>query len=370
MRAPRRTVVFVHSSNEMFGADRMLLHVVDTLAGHPDLTAEVWLPADVERSADSVQQHLEERGVTTRVLPTPILRRRYLTPAHLPGLIARTATLWWRLLRARPAIVYCATSAALLAAPVARLAGSPRVIMHMQEIWSPSDARVLGTLASACTDIVAISTESASSMPGRLHRRVTTIVNAVADRATPPPTPVDETVGPMRFLVASRWNSWKGHATLLAAWDSLDTPPGQLVIVGSPPELGTAVDVVGLVAALRHPQSVTVVGQVTDTIEWIDRSDVVVMPSDDPEPFGLVAVEAFSRRRPVIASAGGGLGSIVTPGVDGLLFTNRSVAELADALASIDRPRARRMGEAARATFVDRYAIDRFSRQFGELWSR
>ncbi|HWH25489.1 MAG TPA: glycosyltransferase family 4 protein [Pseudolysinimonas sp.] len=362
-----RRVVFIHSSNDMFGADRILLQVVDAAVA-VGLEPEVWLPADVAAEPDALDARLRARGLAVRILPLPILRRRELRPLRLPGLLWRAVSTWARLVRSRPAIVYCVTSAALLAAPLARVAGVRKVILHNQEIWSGSEARVLGILARSCSSAVAISESARRSLLGPIAARSRTIVNAVPSHASPPPTPVTGTAAPLRFLVASRWNSWKGHATLLAAWDQLEPAPGVLTIVGSPPEVGIAVDVEALVAELRHPESVDVVGQVSDITSCIDASDYVIVPSDDPEPFGLVAIEAFSRCRAVIGTDGGGLAEVISHGVDGILVPLRDPDALAAALSGCSRERARTMGVAARATYLAKYSLERFSLEFEEFW--
>lgn len=366
----RPEVVFVHSSDEMFGADRILLEVV---GADGDIHPRVWLPDDVPISQDPLHRHLWDRDVEATVRPLPILRRRYLTPRHIPGLLVRAARLWRALRRARPAAVYCATSAALLAAPMARLAGVPVVVVHVQEIWSDREALLLGALARCATSIVAISEAVRSALPETLARRTRVLVNASADVADPAPRPLspdNDSVGvrPMTFLVASRWNSWKGHATLLEAWNSISPPAGRLLIAGSPPEAGLGVDVRGMVAQLTWPESVEFVGQLKSLTEVIDSSDVVVVPSDDPEPFGLIAIEAFGRFRPVIGSRAGGLGHIITDGHTGVLFENRSAQQLADALRHYDRPTARADGIAARADFERSYSTTRFHEGVRAIW--
>jgi len=62
------------------------------------------------------------------------MRRAYLNPRGIAALIRRASHLIRELKAARPDAVYCTTSAAHLGAPLARMAGVPRVIGHVQEI--------------------------------------------------------------------------------------------------------------------------------------------------------------------------------------------------------------------------------------------
>jgi glycosyltransferase involved in cell wall biosynthesis len=349
-----RPLVFLHSSDELYGADRMLLEMLAALP--PKLPAQVWLPTDVAHPAAPLCTELISRGVDVRHLGLPILRRSYRKPRALAALGARTIRLYRELRAVSPQLVYCTTSAALLAAPVARLARVRRVVTHVQEIWSDADRRVLTGPARLCHRLLAISDAVADSLPPALRRRTTVIANATPepDQLTWP----DDRSGPLRFLVASRWNGWKGHGTLLAAWDHLDE--GELTVLGGPPTVGSATDVRRLVAGLRRPGSVTIAGEVTDTSPFLAAADVVIVPSDQPEPFGLVAIEAFARARPVIASAAGGLLDIVTPGRDGWLFPPGDVAALADVLTTLTRPEVQARGRAARTTYEQRFSTDRF----------
>jgi glycosyltransferase involved in cell wall biosynthesis len=77
---------------------------------------------------------------------------------------------------------------------------------------------------------------------------------------------------------------------------------------------------------------------------------VAVVPSTWQEPLGLVALEAMRARRPVVASAVGGLRDTVVHGVTGLLVPPGDPAALAAALDDLleDPARRDRMGEAGR----------------------
>lgn len=355
MTRPQR-LVFVHSSDELYGADRMLLEMVGAAAQEADV--QVWLPNDLVHPTSPLCEELIARGVLVRHMALPVMRRAYQNPRGLAALAAKTLRFVALLRSARPDALYCTTSAVLLCAPAARLARVPRVIGHFQEIWSRSDRMLIGLPAKACHALLSISDAVSRSLPAGLRERTVIVPNG-----TPEPlrvVPLDGREGELTFVVASRWNAWKGHRTLLAAWD-LAGSPGRLVVLGAAPPSGGAVDVEALAAALRQPGSVTIVGEVTDVSSFLESADVVVMPSDAPEPFGLVAIEAFARARPVIASAGGGLLDIVTDGSDGWLFPPGDAVALAAVLSGLTRESVTAAGAGARRTFQDRFTVERFA---------
>lgn len=353
-------LIFLHPSDELYGADRMLLEMLAALP--PDLPVRVWLPDDLTHPAMPLCTELTRRGIEVEHRSLPILRRAYRTPRALAKLAHRAVRLHRDLRDAAPQAVYCTTSAGLLGAPVARAAGVRLVLGHVQEIWSPFDRRVLSGPARACHHLLAISDAVTRPLPAAIRRRTTVIANATPEPAIAPSTEAGSGDGPLRFVVASRWNGWKGHGTLLAAWDRLDR--GELTVLGGPPASGDVADVPRLVAGLRRPESVTIMGEVADPSPFIAHADVVLVPSDRPEPFGLVAIEAFARSRPVIASAAGGLLDIVTPGVDGWLFPPGDVAALAHLLATVSRQDVRVRGEEARRTYEKRFGVERFATEW------
>ena len=61
---------------------------------------------------------------------------------------------------------------------------------------------------------------------------------------------------------------------------------------------------------------------------YYDVIDISVVPSTEPEPFGLVATESMLSMKPVIAANHGGLSEIVVNNETGFLFKPNNSKEL------------------------------------------
>jgi len=90
--------------------------------------------------------------------------------------------------------------------------------------------------------------------------------------------------------------------------------------------------------------------------------DFGVVPTTDPEPFGLVAIEPAVYGKPVIASATGGLPEIIRDGVTGFLVPPSDVDFLADRIAKLiaDPALVRSLGERAYTDYKDRFSVTQF----------
>jgi glycosyltransferase involved in cell wall biosynthesis len=165
--------------------------------------------------------------------------------------------------------------------------------------------------------------------------------------------------GSMRFLSIGRLIPIKGHLVLLRALArALEREPGlELRIAGRGVLDG------GLKAYARElgvADAVRFLGQVTPVQGEIEAAAAVVVPSLG-EGFGMVALEAMERARPVVATDIGGLSDIVRDGETGLLVPSADPEALADAMLAIvsDPARAAALGTAGRARALDRFSAER-----------
>ncbi|MDQ1123348.1 glycosyltransferase family 4 protein [Microbacterium trichothecenolyticum] len=357
----RRRCIVVHPSDEMYGADRVLLEVLRTCPS--DVEVEVWLPTDVDYPERQLSRALQDAGIPVRRLALPIMRRAYLRPARLPGLAWRTVITSARLLAARPSLVYLNTAAAALAAPGARLSGA-RVVLHLHEHIDERSRAVLPFLRLA-DRIIAVSSAVADVLPAALRGR-THVVNNGFDSA--PATPLPSFEGGIRVVIASRWNAWKGHRVLLTAWNATARTDLRLTILGDRPPSGEAVDVPALVAESPRADTITVVGPTSDVRAHLDAAHVVVVPSIQPDPLPTIAIETLGAGRALLASDGGGLREIA--GDSQLLVAPGDVRAWTDALDGLDEHALRRAASTARDRFDRLFSRDTFDRRIGEeLWN-
>jgi glycosyltransferase involved in cell wall biosynthesis len=158
-----------------------------------------------------------------------------------------------------------------------------------------------------------------------------------------------------RLLCVGRLIPIKGHIVLLRAFaEARKALPGlELEIAGRGP-LEPALH--ALARELGVGDAVRFLGHVTPIQGAIEQATVVVVPSMG-EGFGMVALEAMERARPVIAAAIGGLGEIVRDGVTGVLVPPGESEPLAAAIVRVagDRELARRMGAAGRERALARF---------------
>jgi glycosyltransferase involved in cell wall biosynthesis len=380
-------LLFVHASADLYGADIALLQLVSGLDRNR-FRATVIVPY-----SGPLVARLRSIGAEVIVYKDlPVLRRQYLNLRGLLQLsISSIRSARWLIgfiHRRNIAVVQSNTLAVLISGGLAAwLARRPHV-WHVHEILTHPRivALALATLSSALSTLVV-----ANSQATAVHYRRTRIVGSTAIKVVP--NGVDESrvsfgsgaalrrdVGAgstdVVFTLIGRINRLKGHSIFLDAAERFITQctdNARFLIVGDSfagqEHFSDAVDrrieassnLRG--RALRLPH-------VADVAEVYAASDAIVVPSVEPESFGLVAVEAMVAGLPVIASRIGALPEVVDEQRTGILVEPGSTASLLAAMKELSRSPARRaaMGRAGRKRYEDCFRAERYVKEFEKVY--
>jgi glycosyltransferase involved in cell wall biosynthesis len=139
--------------------------------------------------------------------------------------------------------------------------------------------------------------------------------------------------------LVGRISRLKGQQLLLHAFRRLvDRFPNLLLVyIGSTPpnQDHFLTDLKLKISAYQLQEKVKIYPFQEDIWKFWNAIDIAVVPSTEPESFGLVALEAMLSKKPVIASNHGGITDVVVHQETGLLFEPASVERLEEALTTL-----------------------------------
>ena len=248
-------------------------------------------------------------------------------------------------------------------------------------------SRFLRAFRSACTVAVANSKSVARDLKALLPRTpIRPIYNAVdllrfspsgsqldLDRlaALPPASP-----GTIRIGLVATFAKWKGQEVFLEAMARLRNRAAvRGYIIGGPiyqtagsqwtrPELQRKAEDLGLRDMLGFT------GFVEDTAAAMRSLDIVVHASTQPEPFGMVIIEAMASGKPVVASQSGGATELFMDGVNAVGHRPGDVAMLVERIQLLvgDAALRARLGRAGRESAEQNFAAKRLAQELGALY--
>lgn len=138
------------------------------------------------------------------------------------------------------------------------------------------------------------------------------------------------------IALIGRISRWKGQLVLLEAFKNLIKNHNaiKLVFVGStPPNQEEFLENLKSQIRQNKLENDVIIVPFQENIAAVWHSiDIAVVPSTEPEPFGLVALEAMLAKKPVVASHHGGLSEIVVHNETGFLIEPSNVQSLTNAL--------------------------------------
>ncbi len=380
-----KNILFVHQSAELYGSDKVLLSLV---AG---VDRQLFQPIVLLPNKGPLFDILVEQGIEVYDVPLSKISRATLKPSgllSLPKAIYASMQAMKKILNGKPIhLVHSNTIAILSGVLWAKFNKIPHVWHVHEMILHPKPVKHLFPyLLNLLSDVVVCNSQATMNLlvetKPALASKCVVIWNGMTRDE-----PVDDNkrdsvreklgiaVNDRLVLLMGRINRWKGQDLLVKAAEILHAKgisDVRYLLVGSPPpnQYFFLDNLQNQINKSTIKDSFSIL-QFQDEIWPIwDACDIAVIPSTEPEPFGMVALEAMAASKPVIAAGHGGLTDIVIHGVTGLLFTPNSAEELAASLLQLLNDKASRvtMGQAGERRYKDVFNLENYINGFESIY--
>lgn len=362
-------ILLLHSSSDVYGASKIFLGTVQLLKKR---NHDVWV---VLSEDGPLVKKLASAGATVLMVRLGILRRKYFNPR---GIINRIATL----LRARNQLqelirkekielVYSNTTGVLAGAFAARNCGV-RHIWHVHEIienpfWLK---QLLGHLMNRyAVGIIAVSEAVKQSWESVLPaERITVIQNGIdySPYLEHEHTLTKELQLPTAAIVigmVGRVHYWKGQSYFLKLAGQLHQkhPSLHFLLAGDAypgyeylyQEMQTQIETLQLSDVVHN------LGFREDIPAVMQTIDLLLLPSQQPDPFPTVILEAMASAKPVIATQFGGAVEMIDAGITGDLMPADQVDTAVSVIESwLDKNRLQAAGEAGRKRVLENFSLE------------
>jgi glycosyltransferase involved in cell wall biosynthesis len=361
-------VVYISASASGYGSENSLFMLVNNLP-------EGIEPIVIVPEEGPLTEKLKKAKIRIVVFPYAVLHRKYFHPLKIIEYKLFLSVSVFKFLglfiRIKPDIIHSNTSQVMPAAFAAKILGIPH-IWHIREIpnVSPSLWSIWRWfILRFSTKVICIS--SAVKRQFGKNRKAIVIWNGIdvslfPPHLTPLPTGARETEG-KRVGMVGRINYWKGQDLFIESANIIlkEQKGVEFFIIGDArkeyrkleEELYRRVKEYGI------SENVAFTGFLPreKTFELLGNFDVFVLTSIQPEPFGLVVIEAMASGRAVIAPAEGGPLDIIENGVSGMLVEPRNPCAYAKAILYLlenDEVR-EQMGWSGRKRVEEKFTIER-----------
>lgn len=340
-------ILFVHQSAELYGSDKTLLLLLQ------NLDKKLFFPVVILPNDGPLKDKLLQLNIEVHIAPVLKLHRKMFNPTNLILFIKqiRTGVKAMDLLNKKHHfdIVYSNTLAVLLGIIFA----SKRNIKHIwhvhEIIKSPRLFKIaFQKMLTLKSNSVVVYNSLATQRFWDVNKIIISKSLAIQNGQELAEIDLDDSAkkqlrktlfnvdNEVVIALIGRISRWKGQLVLLESFKHLTEHNKniKLVFVGStPPNQEEFLD--NLQQEIIHYQLendvIIVPFQENISAVW-HAIDIAVVPSTEPEPFGLVALEAMLAQKPVVASNHGGLSEIVLNNETGFLVEPTNVQSLTNAL--------------------------------------
>lgn len=318
-----KKILFIHSSAELYGSDKSLLNIIRGLS-KDKFDIFVVLP----EFGPLVEQIEAVKNVKIVIRETATLRRKNF---NFFGMIKFSFDLinsiiyMVKIIKENSIdIVYTNTAVSFSGAVAAKLLRKKNV-WHIREIIKNKyEKKIISVLVNVLSDVIIVNSKATGNSISRDSKKIKVIYNAV-DNKSDRHLSVNNKDKNGKIIVgmAGRINRWKGQNLFVDAADLIlkQEADVEFVIAGSAysGEEYLEENLKKYINDRNLNEKVKLIGLVKDMEKFYESIDIFVLPSIQPEPFGLVVIEAMEHKLPVIATNHGGPREIIRNGDTGYL---------------------------------------------------
>ncbi len=341
-------ILFIHQSAELYGSDKTLLLLLKHL-DRKKFNPIVILPFD-----GPLKSALEFENIKVYIFPVLKLHRKMFSPKNLFQFfidINNGIKMLDKLNKVNQFdLIYSNTLAVLLGIIYAKKRKIKHIwhvheIIESPKIFTKLFCQLLQLKSNTKIVYNSIATQRFWDINNSLSKKSVVIWNGLEKIKQPITDEEKEKIRTTFFNASSneivialvgRISRWKGQLVLLDAFKILskNNLAIKLVYIGSPPpnQDNFLFDLKQTIEKNKLTSNVSIIPFQKEISKFWQSIDIAVVPSIEPEPFGLVAVEAMLANKPVIASNHGGLTEIIINNYNGFLVAPNNDLELANAI--------------------------------------
>lgn len=375
-------ILYLHPSNELYGADRSLLRLVKSL-DNTVYYPYVVLPNDMVYEG-LLAAELRRNNIPFMESNLGVLRRKYFNVTGIGLLLCRSISSAIRVSavsrREKINLIHSNSTAVITGGLVSRLTGIPH-IWHVREIITQPVwfNKVIANWLNMFADVViAVSGPAKDHLikvqPGLINKTV--VVHNGLDFSRFAKVSKEEVDNLRRkwkiacdsivIGMVGRISAWKGQEFLVSAAIPVlkQNPNVKLVLVGGnvPGETTYKENLNSLITKSGVDEQIIVEDFRSDIPVVLSVFDIFVLPSTKPDPFPTVVLEAMAVGKPVIATCHGGAIEQVEDEVTGFLVSPSDTVDMTVALERLvsDKLLREQMGSAGYKRVHEYFTISKY----------
>ena len=383
-----KNILFIHQSAELYGSDKTLLLLLKNLDKNK-FKPIVLLPFD-----GPLKEALENENIEVVIAPVLKLYRKLFTPKNLIGFFKDIKAAFKIVNKLHKkyqfTLIYSNTLAVLLGIMFA-WKNNIKHLWHVHEIIEKPSLfkKAFVGLLSLKSNTHIVYNSQATKVFWELNKSIinkgVVIWNGIEINTPESSTSELFDIRKNLFLaqpneiilaLVGRISRWKGQMILLDAFNNLvqKNENIKLVFVGAPPpnQEKFQEDLEERITSFQLNDKVLIIPFQNEIHKIWQAIDIAVVPSTEPEPFGMVAIEAMLAHKPIVASNHGGLTEIIENNATGFLVTPNSVQDLVIALEKLIQNELLRkeMGEKGYLRVTTAFSVGQYVDSFEKFFEK